>query len=210
MRRISEACGGGLEIDADALELDRDREQRRAGDEVDVALALDDARAREVGEQAGAPAAGDLVELGLADGARLIGRPRRLHLLLDAEPLGEVDLAAIDPLHQVADRVDPQAAILELGDQLEPLDVLLAVVGDAAADLGVHERAARLIEPDRAARDPRCRGELVDRQFARVVGAIGRRSCGQCPRRVGQARRKIVRSVVPSWRANEPVLYGIP
>jgi len=28
--------------------------------------------------------------------------------------------------------------------------------------------------------------------------------------RDGRARRTIVRSVVPSWRANEPELYGIP
>src|SRR5262249_33354755 len=149
-----------------------------------------------------------LVELGLGHGACMIERPRRLHLLLDAEPLGEVDLAAIDALHQIADSVDAQAAVLELSDQLEPFDVMLAVIRDASSNLWIHQRAARLIEPDRPTRDERRRGKLVDREL--VGGLDVSRSIGHAAARVGRARRKIVRSVVPSWRANEPELYGIP
>ena len=41
------------------------------------------------------------------DRARAILDPRRLHLLLDAEPMREIDVAAIDAAQQVANGVDP-------------------------------------------------------------------------------------------------------
>src|SRR3990167_3240980 len=68
-----------------------------------------------------------------------------LHLLSDAEPLREVDLAAIDTLEEIANRIDSQTAVLQLGDQLEPLEMRLAVVRDAAADLWRHQCPPRLI-----------------------------------------------------------------
>jgi len=83
-----------------------------------------------------------LVELLLVHGPRLVVGPGRLHLLLDAQPLGEIHLAAVDAGEEIADGVDAEPPVLELGDELEPLDVRGAVERDAPADLGRHQRTA--------------------------------------------------------------------
>ena len=57
----------------------------------------------------------------LGDGARVVVRPRGLELLLDAEPLGEVELALVDAREEIADGVDAEPAVLQLRDELEPL-----------------------------------------------------------------------------------------
>src|SRR5581483_11007577 len=101
---------GGVEIDPDALELHRHGEERRAGEEEDVALALDDLGSEQVGEEPGAARAGELEELRLAHGTRAVVGPGRVQLLLDAEPLGEIQLAALDGLQEIADGVDREPA----------------------------------------------------------------------------------------------------
>ena len=68
----------------------------------------DHLRANEVRDETGTPRAGQLVELLLGDRARPVVRPRRLYLLLDAEPLGHVELTTVDAAQKVTDGVDPQ------------------------------------------------------------------------------------------------------
>jgi len=100
--------------------------------------------------------------------------PRSLHLLLDAQPLGEIHLAAVDAGEEIADGVDAKPPVLKLCDELQPLDVGLAVKGHATPYLGRHQGTARLVEADRAAGHAGCGRELVDRVAARL-GGVGRR-----------------------------------
>ena len=143
-------------------------------------MPLDHVVAQQIGQEPRAAGAGEVVKPLFGHGPRLIVGPRSLHLLLHAEPLGEVDLAPVDARQQVSNRIDAKTSILKLGDELEPVDVRRPVVGDPTADLGRHERPARLVEPDRPARDLGGRSELVNRVLGplRIGGrAHVRRGC---------------------------------
>jgi hypothetical protein len=96
-----------------------------------------------------------------------------LQLCFQAEPLADIELALVDAAHQVADRLDAEAAILKRGDQLEALEMRLAVERDATLDDRLRQDALGLIEANRPARDLRDAREIVDRVLGRrsVVAA---------------------------------------
>src|SRR5690606_19593318 len=104
----------------------------------------------------------------------------------------------------LADRVDAQPAILELRDQLQPVGVRVAVIRDAAADLGTHERAARLVEADRARRHAGLRGQLVDGHRAHAAS----RNTARGPS--SRARRLMWANAFRSWLPQVSVLYATP
>src|SRR5262249_31619704 len=87
---------GIVEIDPGGLETRRDRQERGARYEEDVAAALDELAANEVIQQANAPSSRELVELFLRDGARLVVRPRLLELGFEAEPFADIELPLVD------------------------------------------------------------------------------------------------------------------
>ena len=64
------------------------------------------------------------------------------------------------------------AAILQLSDELEPLDVVRPIERDAPPQRRRRERTLRLVEADRAARHAGDRGEVVDRAFVRQTVAV--------------------------------------
>ncbi len=122
----------------------------------------------------------------------MVGDPRRAKRSLYPEPLGDVDLAAVDAPHELANRVDLEAAILELGDELQALPVRLLIERDAADELRGRKQSLRLVEANGATRYARERREVVDgervglrrREVAVVIvvrGALGgfvHASCG--------------------------------
>jgi hypothetical protein len=127
-------------------ELDRTRQQRGVG------------RSPARGQLVGAEHLGRVLGVGLGDGAqeaqRLLGGARR-----------RVD--------QPPDRLEVEALALHLADQLDAVQMGLAVVAGAAAHLGRRQQAARLMRPDVADGHPRALGELVDGQAAILDRALG-------------------------------------
>jgi hypothetical protein len=110
-------------------------------------------------------------------GGRVFG-PRHGQPLLEAQPLAEVEVAALDAAHQVTDGADAQPAVLQHADGLEAVHVRGPVEGGAPADLGGHQRTLRLIEADGAARHARVGGQLVDGHPAGLVRCRqGQRGC---------------------------------
>ena len=93
------------------------------------------------------------------------GRAERVleaqHLL--ARPAGAVE--------QAADEVEVEAVGLQLLDELEPRDVVGAVVARAPAHLGRRQQPARLVRADVAHGHPDPPRELVDRQLVVVFAA---------------------------------------
>jgi uncharacterized membrane protein len=92
----------------------------------------------------------------------LLVLPRCHQRALEAE-LVAVGTAAI--AEQALDRGEVEAVRLHLRDQLDPGDVVRAVVAGAALDLGRLQEAARLVRADVAHRHPGLARELVDRHL---------------------------------------------
>ena len=151
-----------LNVDPHGLKLEAHRQQRRAPDEVSVAVALDGPGAHQVRQEPHAGVLCQLQDLSLGHGAGLIVGPGRLELRLQPEPLAHVHLAPVDASEQLPDGIDPKPPILELGDELEPLQVSVAVVRHPPPDGGWVERPLRLVVADRPARHAGDRGEVVD------------------------------------------------
>jgi hypothetical protein len=157
-----------LDVDPHGLELEAHRQQRRAPDEVSVAMALDGPGTHQVRQEPHAGVLCQLQDLSLGHGAGLVVGPGGLELRLQPEPLAHIHLATIDAGEQLPDGVDPQPPILELGDELEPLQVGVAVVRHPPPDGGRVERPLRLVVADRPARDAGDRGEVVDGVLLRL------------------------------------------
>ncbi len=64
--------------------------------------------------------------------------------------------------HEVADGGERQAAIAELGDEGEALEVIVAVDGVAPVLRRLRQQPLRLVPADRADRQPAAVGELLE------------------------------------------------
>jgi hypothetical protein len=81
--------------------------------------------------------------------------------VLEAEEVAEVPAARPD-VERLPDRLEAEAAGLELVDQRQAVEVLLAVVARAALELGGRQQAPGLVRADVPGRGPGAGGELVD------------------------------------------------
>src|SRR5262249_28727729 len=119
--------------------------------------------ANQLRDHAGALGSDHRLKIRLADDARAVIGPGGLELGFEAQPFSEIELAVVDLADQVDDGFHAQAPILKISDELQPLDVLLSILGDAASDVRLRERSGLLVKADRSARHAGLRGELVDR-----------------------------------------------
>ena len=90
----------------------------------------------------------------------------------DAQPLLERQPAMRRLTQGVADGAQVQAAVLELGNELQPLEVFLPVERDAALARGSWKGAHPLVVSHGPAGHARRRGQLVDRIDPRVGGIV--------------------------------------
>ena len=104
-----------------------------------------------------------LGELEQVDRARLlVGAERPRERVLEAQHLLARSARAVE---QAADEVEVEAVGLQLLDELQPRDVVGAVVARAPAHLGRGQQPARLVRADVAHGHPDPPRELVDRQL---------------------------------------------
>src|SRR6185503_5184971 len=97
--------------------------------------------------------------LGIED-LRLLVLERRPQCPREVEHL---TAGAARPLEQPANRLEVEAIALELLDQLDPCEVLIAVVAGAPPNLRWRDEAARLVRANVPHRHPRPPRQLVDR-----------------------------------------------
>ena len=157
----------GLDVQPGVVELESDVEEAGAGDQVGrstlIALTAQQARPHEGGNEPRRPISQTLAELRLAEHQwRFLG-PRLTQLFPDAQPLLERQAATRRLSQGVADGAQVQAAVLELGNEPQSLEVLLPVQRDAPPARGWWKGAHPLVVPHGPARHARRRGQLVDR-----------------------------------------------
>ena len=165
----------GLDVQPGVVELESDVEEAGAGDQVGrstlIALTAQQARPHERGNEPRRPISQALAELRLAEHQRRFLGPRLTQLFPDAQPLLERQPATRRLTQGVADGAQVQAAVLELGNEPQSLEVLLPVQRDTALARGWRKRAHPLVVPHGPAGHAGRRGQLVDR-IDRCVGGI--------------------------------------
>ena len=169
--RRGSGLAGGFEVDAGVEEPERHGQQPGAGDpeaaRVRPPLALEGTDADQPRERARRSRSEQVCELRLVDHARAILGPGGSQPVPKPEPVVDRKTRRRSPFQQLPDRPQVEPAILEPGDQLEPLCVVVAVDGTAPAALGTRDEAPVLVEADRATGNAGARDELVDGVFRR-------------------------------------------
>jgi hypothetical protein len=164
-----------LDVQTGVMEPESDVEEARAGDQVGrselIALTAQQARPHECGDEPRRPIPQALAELRLAQHERRLLGPRLTQMFPDAQPLLEGQPAMRRLTQGVADGAQVQAAVLQLGNESQPLEVFVPVERDAALARGPWKGAHPLVVSHRPAGHARRRGQLVDRVDPRV-GAI--------------------------------------
>ena len=97
--------------------------------------------------------------------------PARAQHLVDAEPVGHRSVRA--GADQILDRLELEPALLQLGDELQPLDVLLGVPRLASVAARLRQHALRLVVADRAAAHAAARRELVEARAPSTGVGVG-------------------------------------
>jgi hypothetical protein len=144
--------GADLDLYSGLAQLEGEVEQRRAGHQpgVTVGPLHVTGRFQLCGQAPGGPA-GELGELGVGHDPRPVVRPRRGERGVDAQPLGDGAARAVTR-HEVADGVEGEAPLAQLGDEAESLDVLVVVHGVTTAARRLRQEPFRLVVADRARR----------------------------------------------------------
>ena len=94
------------------------------------------------------PTLEQVCELGVVGQTRPVLGPGAPQGRIQAQPIADRHPRAHPPVEQVADPGQGEAAVPELGDHVESLEVLLAVDEDPASTIGVGEHAGGLVEAD--------------------------------------------------------------
>ena len=151
---------GELDVDAGVVQLQREIEERGAGQQPGARVGrLYVTGVLELGQQPGPAALDHRGELVTVDDPGPIVRPGCGQGRVDPQPLRDRARGAL-ALQQVADRDQREPAVAELRDEPEPLDVLVAVHGVAPELGGLREQSLRLVPADGARGQPAALDQL--------------------------------------------------